>query len=121
MGGRLKHVKWEQASAELWILPRKSAVMTLILKELHRKEGHTGYTQVLVAAREKFWVMGGAKTARNATFACLVCRRVSKQPVCQKIADLPELRCEIRPPFEAVGMDCFGLVNIKEGQKMVKR
>lgn len=65
--------------------------------------------------------MGGAKTARNVTFACFVCRRVSKQSVSQKMADLPESRCEVRPPFEAVGVDCFGPVDIKEGRRTVKR
>lgn len=54
VGGRLKHVKWEYASAEPWILPKKSMVTSLILEELHRKEGHTGYTQVLESARESF-------------------------------------------------------------------
>lgn len=54
-----------------------------------------GYMQVLATARQKFWIIGGAKTARNAIYACLVCRRVGRMPVSQNMADLPSLRCDV--------------------------
>ena len=51
----------------------------------------------------------------------MTCRKLRGALEEQKMANLPEDRLELAPPFTHCGVDYFGPLVIKEGRKELKR
>ena len=58
VGGRLNNADIPQESKHPIILPRKSNVTTLIIRDAHERLGHAGRGHVLARLREKYWIIG---------------------------------------------------------------
>ena len=121
VGGRLNNADIPQESKHPIILPRKSNVTTLIIRNAHERLGHAGRGHVLARLREKYWIIGANSAVRQLISSCVICRRIKAPPQDQKMADLPKDRLTPAPPFTYVGVDYFGPFTTKQGRKEHKR
>ena len=121
VGGRLHNADIPEESKHPIILPRKSHVTTLIIRNAHERLGHAGRGHVLTLLREKYWIVGANSAVRQLIAACVVCHRSKALPQNQKMADLPPDRLTPTPPFTYVGVAFFGPYITKEGRKERKR
>ena len=69
-----------------------------------------------------YWIIGCISGVSSVIHHCVPCRRLYRDPVPQKMADLPPDRLEeSAAPFTFCGVDIFGPYLIKEGRKTLKR
>ncbi|XP_019727405.1 uncharacterized protein LOC109516990 isoform X1 [Hippocampus comes] len=122
VGGRLTHATLDPNIKHPVILPRDSHVSVLLAKHYHERTHHQGRGITTNAIRANgYWILGCSKVVASIIFRCVKCRRFRRETEQQRMADLPEERMEISPPFTYCGMDCFGPFYIKEGRKELKR
>ena len=122
VGGRLRHTTIQAEARNPIILPKKSHVVDLIVRNCHEIFGHVGREHVLSLLREKFWLVKGRATVRRVLNVCFSCRKRNQLPMTQKMADLPHDRVASQePPFTYVGVDCFGPFHVKRGRCLEKR
>ena len=104
------------------ILPRKSHVTKAIIMHIHQGSNHGGRSLTLNDLRAHgFYVLKGSKTVAQVIHICFVCRKQRRPTEKQKMADLPEERVEVQPPFYCSGMDVFGPYMVKQKRSEVKR
>ena len=122
IGGRLSLASTSFESKHQIILPKNDHVTNLVIESFHLVSGHSGREHVISLAREKFWIINASSVVRRVLSKCFSCRR-RQGPLCeQKMADLPMDRITPgAPPFTAVGIDCFGPLQIRRGRSLVKR
>ncbi|XP_015767481.1 PREDICTED: uncharacterized protein LOC107346225 [Acropora digitifera] len=122
VGGRLRHTRIQTKARSPIILPKKSHVVDLIVRNCHEIFGHVGREHVLSLLREKFWLVKGRATVYRVLNVCFSCRKGNQLPMTQKMADLPHERIALQePPFTYVGEDCFGPFHVKRGRCLEKR
>ena len=103
------------------ILPKKSFVVDLVIRDAHERVGHSGRGITLVALRSKYWIINANSVVRHFISKCVTRRRLRAVISEQKMADLPKERLSPAPPFTYCGVDFFGPFFIKEGRKKLKR
>eukprot|EP00057_Strongylocentrotus_purpuratus_P028999 XP_011683473.1 PREDICTED: uncharacterized protein LOC100891682 [Strongylocentrotus purpuratus] len=122
VGGRLSRSALPLEAKHPIIIPKKSLVAELMLREVHEKTGHSGRSHVLSTLRERYWLPGAGTAIRKMMGRCVACRRQRAKVMQQKMADLPKDRLiPDEPPFTRVGMDYFGPIEVKRGRSIVKR
>ena len=92
------------------ILPRKSWITKLIVKDFHEKGNHaSGTNQTLAALSARYWVISGREVIRECEKECAECRR-RKAKICQQVmAPLPlsRLKTSLRA-FTRTAVDYAG-------------
>ena len=122
VGGRLKADSIADHVKHPVLLPRKSHVTNLIIRHSHEKTLHEGRGMTVNELRSSgYWVIGMSSAVAYYIRNCTVCRKWRRHVVEQKMADLPEDRMEVVPPFTYCAVDLFGPFTIKEGRKELKR
>jgi hypothetical protein len=114
VGGRL--------SSHPPILPKRHAVVDLIVRHYHVMSGHAGREHVHSLCRENYWIINGRSSIRKILASCMHCKARRAQPSCQRMADLPSDRTTSgQPPFTCSGVDLFGPFVVKRGRTDLKR
>ena len=114
VGGRLN-------SVHPILIHHKSKLAKLITREVH-EIGHNGREWTLSLVRNRYWIIKGRNVVKSVINDCFVCRRLYAPTMDQRMANLPEERCEpYKPPFTYVGIDCFGTFYVSVGRSEVKR
>ncbi|XP_043220532.1 uncharacterized protein LOC122380948 [Amphibalanus amphitrite] len=109
VGGRLRRGSFPEREVHPVILPNKSHVTTLIVRDCHEKVGHAGRGLTLARVRSSgFWVVGGRRAVARLILQCVTCKKLRGKTQQQKMADLPADRLEAAPPFTFSGVDLFG-------------
>jgi hypothetical protein len=121
VGGRLANANLPLEVKHPILLPQKSHLTTLVIRDIHQQLAHAGRNHVIAQLREKYWIVAINAAVRNFMYNCTTCRRLRKPCLDQKMADLPSDRLEPTPPFTCTGVDFFGPFLIKEGRKEIKR
>ncbi|XP_043211405.1 uncharacterized protein LOC122375894 [Amphibalanus amphitrite] len=122
VGGRMKNSTLPKEEVHPVILPRKSHVTELIVRECHERTCHGGRGSTLNELRASgYWVIGGRSAVSSYIFDCVKCKRLRGSPLTQKMADLPPERTEPAEPFSHCAVDCFGPFYVKEKRSEVKR
>jgi hypothetical protein len=121
VGGRLSRANLPELTKHPYILPQRSHITMLIIRDVHKRLGHAGRGHVMAALREKYWIMGANSAVRHYLYKCVICRRIQATPSEQRMSDLPKERVNPAPPFTYVGVDYFGPFHIKERRKVLKR
>ena len=103
------------------ILPKKSFVVDLVIRDTHERVGHSGRGITLGVLRSKHWIINANSVVRHLISKCMKCCRLRGAISEQKMADLPKERLSPAPPFTYCGVDFFGPFFIKEGRKELKR
>ena len=122
VGGRLsKSQELPENFKHPVILPRKSFVVNLIVRDAHKRVAHAGRGITLNELRSQYWIVNANSVVSHLISKCVVCRRLRGRAGEQKMADLPEERITPAPPFTYCGVDYFGPFLTKQGRKEVKR
>ena len=109
VGGRLSKATLPEKTKCPVILPRKSFITELIMRDAHEKTGHGGKNFMLAHLYQKYWIIGANSLARTVIHRCVVCRKQRAKVCEQQMADLPQDRVTAEnPPFTCVGVDYFG-------------
>ena len=121
VGGRLAKANIPEDMKFPIILPYKSHVTTLLIRNIHVRLAHSGRNHVLSELRSKYWVIHANAAVRQYISKCVLCRRLKSPVLEQKMADLPPERSSTEPPFTYTGVDLFGPFVVKQNRKDVKR
>jgi len=122
VGGRLVNAALTDSMKHQIILPKRHAVVSLIIRSCHASTNHGGKEFTLAKVREKYWIINARVAVRNELKNCYECRRQFARPGLQKMSDLPPERVTPgKPPFSYVGVDYFGPFLVKQGRSVVKR
>ena len=122
VGGRLQKATLAYEVKHPVIVPSKSHVTELLIRQQHREDQHQGCGMTHNALRQAgYWVINGRSSVSRQLRQCTVCRKLRGPTQTQKISNLPEERLIAAPPFTYTGMDVFGPWYIRDGRKEVKR
>ena len=122
VGGRLaKSPEFPEDFKHPVILPKKSFVVDLIIRDAHEKVAHAGRGITLSTLRNQYWIVNANSVVRHLISQCVVSCRLRSPVGEQKMADLPKERLTPAPPFTYCGVYYFGPFRIKEGRKELKR
>ena len=120
IGGRLRHACIAEMSESPPIIPHDHKVAMLIVREIHNG-AHLGTEWVLSKLRQKYWIVNARNLIKCVKRQCVTCKRLYATPMMQKMADLPQERCQPgKPPFTYVGVDLCGPFHVKRGRSTVK-
>lgn len=114
VGGRIGdagHISYEQKHPAL--LPAKSHVTHLIIKDAHNRVMHGGPQLTLNQVRQKYWIVNGKGVVRAVLRKCIPCFRYNNQAQQQVMANIPEERVTPSPPFTICGVDYAGPFQVK--------
>ena len=89
--GRLKYADFLSFDVRFpIILPRKSWLTKLIVKNYHEKGNHaSGTNHTLAALSARFWIISGREVIRQWEKDCMECRRRKAKAAHQIMAPLP--------------------------------
>ncbi|XP_068690212.1 uncharacterized protein [Montipora foliosa] len=90
------------------ILPKKSFMVNLVIRDAHERVGHSGRSITLGALSSRYWIINANSVVRHFISKCVTCRRLRGVISEQKMADLPKERLSPAPPFTYCGLDYFG-------------
>ena len=123
VGGRLSRDETEEFNIiHPVILPKKSDVTWMIVRQCHEKVQHGGRGFTINEVRRSgYWVINCNAFVRHLIWKCVTCKLLRGKTSGQMMADLPQDRLEATPPFTICGVDYFGPFVIKEGRKEIKR
>ena len=93
---------------DLIILHSKSHLASLIIREAHKKNLHSGVSHTLNDIRSKYWILKGFATTKQALKACVTCQKTNNRLAGQQMSTLPEWRTTPSPPFAHTGVDYAG-------------
>ncbi len=113
--GRLSKSPLSESMKHPAIIPKKSNIAELILRQIHEETGHGGRNHLLTQLHKKYWIVNGNAAARRIINSCVTCRERNAKVQQQMMVEL--LRDRVtpgEPPFTRVGMDYFGPLEIKQ-------
>ncbi|XP_057699895.1 uncharacterized protein LOC130920590 [Corythoichthys intestinalis] len=109
VGGRTSLANLPYDEKHPLILPKRHHVSTLLVRYYHQDVAHQGRHLTEGALRSAgVWIIGARKLVSSVIYQCVTCRKLRGKPAEQKMANLPEDRLTIEPPFTRVGLDVFG-------------
>lgn len=122
VGGRLTRSVLHPHVKHPAIVPNKSHVSSLLIKHYHEKVHHQGRGITANELRSNgIWITGCSSAVASHIYKCTTCRKYRRNTQDPKMADLPEERMEMTPPFTYCGIDCFGPFYVKEARKELKK
>ncbi|CAA9999245.1 unnamed protein product, partial [Nesidiocoris tenuis] len=122
VGGRLNNSQVPEQRKFPIILPYKSKLTEIILRDYHEEFCHIGPQALLATVRGMYWPLNGKSATKSIVHSCVTCRKASPVPLKPKMASLPADRVTPTRPFEITGVDYCGPIFIKlGGRKSVKR
>ncbi len=120
VGGRLSRSQLPEETKHPILLPRRSHITDLIIRDTHQRLSHAGRNFVIAKLRERYWIPSINAAVRYHIHRCVPCRRFRRPCSVQKMADLPTDRLTAAPPFTWTGVDFFGPYLIKQARKEIK-
>ena len=121
--GRLKHAEFLPYDVKFPIvLPRKSDVTRLIVKDYHEHGHHIGGTnQTLAKLSSRYWIIAAREVIRNWEKECAECRRRKAVAAKKIMAPLPNIRTRFSlRAFSHIGLDFGGPFLTKQGRGRTK-
>ena len=120
VGGRLKHADIPFEAKPPLVLPQHHAT-ALLVRQIHREQGHSGVEHVHNCIRQSFWILKGRAFVKKEIGKCFQCRKLFAKPASQKMGNLPKYRLEPSYAFHTVGVDYAGPFYTKVGRNTRKR
>lgn len=116
VGGRLQNATLPYAAQHPAVLPNKSIITDLIVRNEHIRLLHAGQKLVLCSLRQRFWLTDGLRTVKRVIHKCVICFRLKAAATTQLMGSLPAARVTACRPFERVGVDFAGPVSVKNSR-----
>ncbi|XP_011884025.1 PREDICTED: uncharacterized protein LOC105571160 [Vollenhovia emeryi] len=113
VGGRLNSSLLSPEAKHPLILPRRSALTSLIISDAHIRTMHGGTQVTLTFLRNNYWIVGGRAPVRSHILNCVKCARYRQQRAQQLMGQLPIERATPSRPFLHSGIDYAGPLIIK--------
>ncbi|XP_008188319.1 uncharacterized protein LOC103310776 [Acyrthosiphon pisum] len=114
VGGRLRHSLLNYDCKHPVLLAKRSHYAMLLCRRWHLLSGHAGPRVLAALIARQYWVMSLRSVLHNVLINCTVCVRLDAKPSYPFMADLPGPRVKPRRPFEQVGVDYAGPLQLKE-------
>ena len=112
--GRIKHSQLPESSKYPILLPSKSYVAMLIIREIHFSNCHAGPAAVLTFLRERFWIPRARQIIKKSLRKCVKCLKIYGKPYSKPaFPDLPHCRVNEARPFQVTGVDYTGALQVK--------
>ena len=115
VGGREQKSNRAYSTQHPVILHGSHPVSRLLIRFDHIRLLHAGATLLSCSLNRCFHIVGGRKTVRSVTRACVTCRRAAARPQEQLIGQLPAERVTPDLIFNRVGVDYAGSLQLKIG------
>ena len=120
--GRLSHFPFDLGTKFSIILPQRSHLTELVIRQHHIEVGHCGASHTWTSLRHQFWIVEGAAAVSKAIGKCYVYRKRNRTIGKQLMADVLSYRLQIeQPAFSSVGVHFFGPLIVKQDRVTVKR
>ncbi|EFN65032.1 hypothetical protein EAG_00552, partial [Camponotus floridanus] len=113
VGGRLQSSQLSESAKHPLILPKKSALTSLIIADAHLKTLHGGTQVTVTFLRNEYWIIGGRSPVRSFILKCVRCSRYRQNRAQQIIGQLPFERVTPSRPFLHTGVDYAGPLLLK--------
>ena len=120
IGGRLQFSNLSPMEKHQLILAPSDHLTKLIIDHCHKEHLHCGAHQTLNTLRKKYWILKGGITVKKHVQKCVPCQKINKRPMEQKMAPLPDFRCQESPPFTHTGIDFAGPLYTKDAAEADK-
>lgn len=121
VGGRLVNSKLTPDQKYPILLPSKHFITKSILWEMHKRLHHCGQEQLLAAVRLKYWPISARRVIKSVIHNCVPCFKVNPTIPQHFMGDLPSSRVtESTKPFDVVGIDYAGPLQVKESHRRGK-
>ncbi|XP_021965112.1 uncharacterized protein LOC110860388 [Folsomia candida] len=124
VGGRLSRSPIHEEAKHQAIRPHDHHLTTLIVRDCHLKNLHSGFQATWSTLLQQVWILRGRNTIRQIIRKCVICRRHRAQLSQQLMGNLPVARVTPNPPFLHVGVDYAGPSSILKakgrGQRSMK-
>ena len=111
--GRLEHSSLDPVAKHPYILPRHSALTTLIIRDAHERTLHGSTQDTLSYIRNKYWILGGRAPVRSFILKCVKCARFRRVQAQQIMGHLPASRVHPSRAFLHSGVDYAGPFALK--------
>lgn len=108
VGGRLQLSSLPQDEKHPLILPKESALTSLIIRDAHLRTLHGGTQITLSFLRSEYWIVGGRAPVRSFILKCVKCARYRQTRAQQLMGQLPTTRVTPNRPFAHSGIDYAG-------------
>ena len=96
------------------LLPSKSYLSEMIIRELHVLFSHVGVYTVLRELRKQFWILKGFSTVRRIIKSCVICKKVNARPIKLNQSNYRQFRSDPpRTPFSSIFIDYIGPIMVK--------
>ena len=104
------------------VLPTKSSLTTLLIRDAHTRCKHLGVGSTLNYLRNQgYWIVRGRHSVNSVLKDCVTCKKINvrafKYP---KPSDLTGDRVNFQSPFDITGIDFTGHVNVKFDDTVTK-
>ena len=99
------------------VLPADHRFTSLVIQKTHQRVGHFGVSFTLAQVREKYWVLQGRNSVKRALKKCVICNRFQSSNCREKAPSLPTDRSNFSGVFVSVGLDYFGPIELRNGNK----
>ncbi|KAL4083557.1 hypothetical protein QTP88_028873 [Uroleucon formosanum] len=114
VGGRLRHSTLNYDCKHPILLHKRSHFSLLLCRRWHRATCHAGPRVLVTLISRQFWVVSLRSVLHSVISTCVVCVRHDAKPLQPYMADLPDTRVQQRRPFERVGVDYAGPLQMRE-------
>ncbi|KAL4126236.1 hypothetical protein QTP88_010462 [Uroleucon formosanum] len=114
VGGRLRHSLLTYDCKHPILLSKRSHYAYLLCHRWHLVTCHAGPRVLTVLISRRFWIISLRSVLHNIITNCSVCVRFDAKRVQPLMADLPDTRVQQRRPFERVGVDYAGPLQMRE-------
>ena len=104
------------------LLPRHEHFAHMLINEVHVCLIHSGMAHTLAQIREEYWIPQGRTEVRKVLSKCLICRRYEGSSFqLPRMPPWPRKRVSRSDPFQFVGLDYLGPINVREGSEELKK
>ncbi|XP_049870067.1 uncharacterized protein LOC126369610 [Pectinophora gossypiella] len=116
VGGRLDNSEVPISQKHPIILAKTSRITELLIQSEHIRLLHAGPKLLLSNLNQKYWLINGIRQIKKVTHKCLVCFRLKASAAKQLMGSLPQHRVTACRPFQKIGIDFAGPVQVKNSR-----
>lgn len=113
VGGRLENAQLSHNRKHPILIPKASALTTLIVSDAHLKTLHGGTQLMLNYINSKYWILGARDTIKANLRKCVTCVRQKASTPNQLMGQLPQARVTPTRPFKSCGVDYAGPIQLR--------
>lgn len=115
--GRLARADLSPSRRFPMILPAKSHLSELIIRDAHERVLHGTIQLTIARVRQEFWILNIRNGVKTHIHNCHRCFRQNPRSISQLMAPLPEYKTKPSAAFTHCGLDFAGPIQIKSAER----